>query len=284
MKMHSTYSKWNMFCFRETVMLRTEQFPILWTNCLLQSSFCGCKHCTWVYLAKFTDGGKEGWLLNKRNSCTMHCAKLCPSFLNFITHCCVYRIISAATKCWCTCVLSVIIQELCWCRLCWSDLIVQSLLSLPVVRSSLKPLPCAVLRWFCSVVCSWGSVHALVSCMSHGKVCLCRGGCSSGLCLLVDHATASLIMVVTLQVPCVMSYLEEIINQVNDWQVNYSQHSECTSLLEAPAGIQVLRKPGPQLYSAFSFSQWALYNLPHSSHMHLHSPTEMINPQLEELF
>lgn len=138
-------------------------------------------------LAKFTDGGKEGWLLNNRNSSTMHCAKLCPSFLNVISHCCVYRIISAATQCWCTCVFSVIIQELRWCRLCWWDLIVQSLLSLPVVHNSLKPLPCAVLRRFCSAVCSWGSVHAFVSCMSHGKVCLCRRGCSSGLCLLEDH-------------------------------------------------------------------------------------------------
>lgn len=160
----------------------------------------------------------------------------------------------------------------------------QSLLPFRVVHSSLKPLPCAVLSRFCSVVCSCGSAHAFVSCMSHGKVWLCRGDCSSGLCLLEDHSTASVMVVVTLQVPCVMSHLEEIINQVNDWQVNYSQHSECISLLEAPAGIQVLCKPGPQFYSAFSFSLWALYNLPHSSHMHLHSPTEMINPQLEELF
>lgn len=104
------------------------------------------------------------------------------------------------------------------------------ILSLPVVHSSLKPLPCAVLRCFCSVLCSWGSVHTFVSCMSHGKVCLCRGGCSSDLCVLEDRATASLMMIVTLQVPWVMSHLEEIINQVNDWQVNYNQHSECISV------------------------------------------------------
>lgn len=141
--------------------------------------------------------------------------------------------------------------------------------------SSQVVLQCCVFPGLCTHNCqvhvSWQSVFV-------------HRGLVLGLCLLWDRAPASLMMVVTLQVPWVMSLLEEIINQVNDWQVNYSQQSECISLLEAPAGIQVLCKPGPQFHSAFSFSLWALYNLPHSSHMHLHSPTEMINPQLEELF
>lgn len=141
--------------------------------------------------------------------------------------------------------------------------------------SSQMALQCCVFLGLCTRICqvhvSWQSVFV-------------QRGLFLALCLLEDPATASLMMVGTLQVPWVMRHLQEIINQVNDWQVNYSQHSECISPLEAPAGIQVLCEPGPRFYAAFSFSLWALYNLPHSSHMHLHNPTEMINPQLEELF
>lgn len=64
-------------------------------------------------------------------------------------------------------------------------------------------LQCCVFLGLCTLICqvhvSWQSVFV-----------------QRGLCLLEDHATASLMMVVTLQVPWVMRHLEEIINQVND--------------------------------------------------------------------
>lgn len=173
-----------MYCFGEMIMLRTEQFPILWMNCLLQSSFSSCRHCIWVCLVKFIDGGREGWLLNNRNSITMHCAKLCPSFVHAITRCCVFGMISAAAD------VPAFYRGL-YRSSAGVDFDCAVISSLPVVHSSLKPFLWAVLRWFCSVVCSWGSAHAFVSCVSHGKVCLCRVGCSSGLCLLEERCIST---------------------------------------------------------------------------------------------
>lgn len=190
MKIHSTYSKWNMYCFGETIMLRTEQFPILWMNCLLQSTSSSCRHCIWMCPAKFTDGGREGWLLNNRNSTTMPCAKLCPSFLSVITHCCVDK--------WFLLAHSADVPALSqWFYRSSADVDYADQVGLCSHHIStcgaqfIKAIPMCILRWLCSAVCSWGSAHTFGSCVSRGKVCLCRGGCSLDLCLLQEHTTAN---------------------------------------------------------------------------------------------
>lgn len=153
-----------MYCFGEMIMLRTEQFPILWINCLLQSSFSSCRHCIWVCLVKFIDGGREGWLLNNRNSITMHCAKLCPSFVHAITRCCVFGMISAAADV--PAFYRGLYRSSGWCRfwLCSHLLFTcgtQFIKTLPV-GSSQMVLQCCVLLGLCTRICqlrvSWQSV------------------------------------------------------------------------------------------------------------------------------
>lgn len=67
-----------------------------------------------------------------------------------------------------------------------------------------------------AVLCVPVALHMHLSAARLMAKCDCAEGAVPRVCVCLDHSTASVMVVVTLQVPCVMSHLEEIINQVND--------------------------------------------------------------------
>lgn len=88
------------------------------------------------------------------------------------------------------------------------------IVSLPVVHSSLKPFPCAF-SGGSAVLCAPGALHTRLAAACLVAKCVCAEGAVPWICVCW-RSTPLLMMVVTLQVPWVMSHLEEIINQVND--------------------------------------------------------------------